>query len=167
MSTATQQPGFGVEVDLHAAIGKMEDTTGRLAKAVSDLQENYASLAASSSTSASLVTVIRLHPQVPLGRVYDLRVLAIAQNPIVVSNVITPLACDIAVFVGVPSTGTIGAVASQWRDGIIGGNIPVAATYDRGVFPVRGGDHIFVILGKMASAPDVTVTAICGDNRDI
>lgn len=166
MSTATQ-PGFGVEVDLHAAVGKMSDTTNQLTKAISDLQENYASLSASSSTSASLVTVLRLHPQIPLGRVYDLRVLAIAPNPIVVSNVITPVACDIAVFVGVPSTGTIGATASQWRDGIIGGNIPVAATYARGEFPIRGGDHIFVILGKMASAPDVQVTAICGDNRDV
>lgn len=160
--------GLGVEVDLHAALGKIEGRVGgmqaQLERFLAEELDRYAVLANSFSTSTSVSTVIPLRPQVPVGRTYDLRLLTICPNPLVVSHVLTPVTVDVALFVGSQAGGAVG---SQYRDSWIGSSIPVTATYGREEMLVRGGDHIYLVFGKTSAAADVAITAVCGDSRSL
>jgi hypothetical protein len=162
---SNQGNGLGVELDVHAALGKLggklDGMQAEMNKMAYESQLRLALITGQAQTSVTLNTVVQLHPQVPFGRIYQVRMISIAPNPVT-----TAVAASVWVFTGPPVAGATAPPASMYRDCLLGGNIPNTVTYGHGEFLLRGGDRLWLLIGTTSAITDIEVIVSCNDSRE-
>lgn len=113
------------------------------------------------------ITIAALNPQVPPGYIYDLRTISICPDPLVVNNVLTTVTVDLSLHVGQPTQigpGQVNAATFVDSPYPLGssGTIPITAVYERGQIPIRNGEQLFVVFGKVAGGATAQIMASCG-----